>query len=75
MLHVHVYVHVCRFMCVYNYMYVVYLSTLGYTCMLLLQLIHLIKDIIGTSKRVLLMELSFVDGSNDIVKYQNGTSL
>ncbi len=33
-----------------------------------------ITDTIGTSKCVLLIEVSFVEGSFNIIKYQNGTS-
>ncbi len=32
-----------------------------------------ISDTIGTSKLVLLIEVSFVEGSFNIIKYQNGT--
>ena len=32
-----------------------------------------ITDTIGTSKLVLLIEVSFVEGSFNIIKYQNGT--
>ncbi len=32
-----------------------------------------ITDTIGTSKLVLLMEVSFVEGSFNIINYQNGT--
>ncbi len=45
-----------------------------YTCMIWPVLWNpSITDTIGTSKLVLLIDVSFVEGSFNIIKYQNGT--